>query len=359
MKMLIATGGTGGHIYPGIALANAAKQKYSDIEILFVGNENRMEAIEVPKHGYRFIGINASGLSGNLWNKSMAVIQSMNAYRHARKIIKEFKPDVVIGFGGYVSFPVMYASHKLKCLTLIHEQNSIIGLANKLFEKHADGVIVCYKRCISAFTNNDVRLYGNPRESEAINVEFDSKYYESLGLNIKKNCVLIVMGSLGSKSINEIVKVSMPLIDRKIQVCWVIGRNQQISEDLNLPANIKVVSYVDQLKIMAKVDLIVCRAGATTLAEICALGVAAILVPSPYVAHNHQYFNASVLTQENAAKMIEEKMLNPQGLVDEIHGIMNDKKMRLKMCANVHALSKSNACENILNWCDELMKGRT
>ena len=147
MRMLIATGGTGGHIYPAMALADAAKERYGDIEILFVGNDDRMEASEVPSHGYAFQGLHASGLTGNVFNKCRALLLMMNCYRKACRIIDEFKPDIAIGFGGYVSAPVMLAAHHKHVATMIHEQNSIVGVSNKMVAKYMDAIVICYEKC--------------------------------------------------------------------------------------------------------------------------------------------------------------------------------------------------------------------
>ena len=329
MRMLIATGGTGGHIYPALALADAAKERYGDIEILFVGNDDRMEASEVPSHGYAFQGLHASGLTGNVFNKCRALLLMMNCYRKACRIIDEFKPDIAIGFGGYVSAPVMLAAHHKHVATMIHEQNSIVGVSNKMVAKYMDAIVICYEKCFEEFGREKTRLLGNPRATNAVHAKFDRDYFLSLGLSLHKPLILVVMGSLGSTSVNAIMKDA---------------------------PHIKVVDYVKQLDIMAHVDLIVCRAGATTAAEITALGTPSILVPSPYVAHNHQFYNASVLVDHKAAVMLEEKDLNAEALSNAIDRIMSDDLLRASMHSASLALGKPNASEDILNWCDEMKR---
>ncbi|WP_416327508.1 undecaprenyldiphospho-muramoylpentapeptide beta-N-acetylglucosaminyltransferase [[Eubacterium] hominis] len=357
MRMLIATGGTGGHIYPALALADAARNRYKDVEILFVGNDDRMESVEVPAHGYAFRALHASGLTGNPIQKAKAITLMIKAYRKALHIIDEFHPDIAIGFGGYVSAPVMLAAHKRKVKTMIHEQNSIVGVSNKLVAKKMDGIVICYEKCFEEFGIKRTRLLGNPRATSAVHVKFDETYYKSLGLSLSKPTILVVMGSLGSTSVNEMMKDALPEIDSKYQVLFVTGKNNYKEMKAAVhQKHIVVVDYVKQLDIMEHVDLIVCRAGATTAAEITALGTPSILIPSPYVAHNHQFYNASVLVEKHAAFMIEEKDLNAKTLVSKIDMIMKNDELRKKMRENALALGKPNASEDILNWCEEMVK---
>lgn len=357
MRLLIATGGTGGHIYPAIALADAAKKRYDDIDILFVGNDDRMEAKEVPAHGYQFKGLHASGLTDGIVNKMKALLLMAKAYRKALRIIEDFKPDIAIGFGGYVSAPVMLAAHKKHVKTMIHEQNSIVGVSNKMVANYMDAIVICYEKCFEEFGREKTRLLGNPRATNAVQVKFDEAYYRSLGLSMDKPLILVVMGSLGSSSINAIMKDVLPKIDNKYQILFVSGKNNYEEMKSVFPQdNIKVVDYVKQLDIIAKVDLIICRAGATTAAEITALGTPSILIPSPYVAHNHQFYNASVLVEKKAAYMIEEKDLNATVLDEKIKLIMDHPAIKEEMHQHALALGKPNASSDILDWCDEMKR---
>ena len=357
MRILIATGGTGGHIYPALALADAAKKRYRDIEILFVGNNARMEASEVPSHGYAFKGLHASGLTGNVFNKCKALLLMMNCYRKACKIIDEFQPDIVIGFGGYVSAPVMLAAHHKHITTMIHEQNSIVGFSNKMVAKYMDAIVICYEKCFEEFGKERTRLLGNPRATNAVQAKFDKDYFLSLGLTMDKPLILVVMGSLGSTSVNAIMKDALSKVSDNYQILFVTGKNnyEEIRTQIHAP-HVKVVDYVKQLDIMAKVDLIICRAGATTAAEITALGTPSILIPSPYVAHNHQFYNASVLVEKKAAMMIEEKDLCAEILNEKIEQIMSNEILRASMKRAALDLGKPNASDDILNWCDEMKR---
>ncbi|MEG0313907.1 MAG: undecaprenyldiphospho-muramoylpentapeptide beta-N-acetylglucosaminyltransferase [Erysipelotrichaceae bacterium] len=355
MKIIIATGGTGGHIYPALALANEIVKKDSEAKILFIGNNDRMEAKLIPECGYEFYGVNASGLTGNILNKAKAVIQMFIAKNKCKNKIKEVGADIAIGFGGYVSAPVILAAQSLSIPTLIHEQNSIVGASNKLVAKKATGIIICYELCYEQFPKNKTRLLGNPRASEINNINFDKDYYKSLELAPNKPLILIVMGSLGSTSINNIMKEALKSIDTKYQILYVSGKKNyiKVKEEIK-QSNVKVVDYVETLKIIDKVELIICRAGATTAAEISAKGTPAILIPSPYVANNHQFYNANVLVEKKAALMIEEKDLTSEQLSSKIDNVMSNDKLRKEMKTNMLKLGYPNANTEIINWIEEI-----
>lgn len=349
MKLLIVTGGTGGHIYPAIALAEYAKETCATTEIMFIGNDNRMEAKEIPAKGFAFQGLHTSGLTGNPINKIKAIVQMGIAYKKAIRIIKNYQPDVVVGFGGYVSAPVMLAAHHLHIPTLIHEQNSIVGVANKAVMNKVDHIVICYEKCYEVFDEKKTSLLGNPRASLALKATCDDAYLNSLGLTTTKPIILIVMGSLGSTSINTIMKEALSKYEEDAQILYVSGK-QNYDEMKNAfhNNNIKVVDYVDQLAILQHVDFLICRSGATTLAEITALGKPSILIPSPYVAHNHQYYNASVLVDHKAALMIEEKDLCAEIVLHNISKLLNNTKLKDEMKIHAKELGFPDACQNIL-----------
>lgn len=349
MKLLIVTGGTGGHIYPALALAEYAKTKDANIEIMFIGNDNRMEAKEIPQRGFEFCGLHTSGLTGNPIKKAKAITQMGVAYRKAIGIIKRYQPDVVVGFGGYVSAPVMLAAHRLHIPTIIHEQNSIVGVANKVVANKVDHIVICYEKCLEVFDKKKTSLLGNPRASLAANATSDDTYLKSLNLTKTKPIILIVMGSLGSTSVNSIMSEALQKYDEDAQILYVSGKqNYEKMKHQFQNKNIKVVDYVDQLAILQHVDFLICRAGATTLAEITALGKPSILIPSPYVAHNHQYYNANVLVEHKAALMIEEKDLCADALLKDISILLHNAKLKEEMKKNARDLGFPNACENML-----------
>lgn len=357
MNLLIATGGTGGHIYPALALADRAMEIAPDTKIMFVGNDDRMEATEIPAHGYAFKGLHASGLTGSVIHKTKALVLMLKAYRQALKIIDECQPDIVMGFGGYVSAPVMLAAYKKNIPTLIHEQNSVVGVANKVVSKYMDKICICYERCYEVFGRDKTMLLGNPRASKALTVPFDETYYTSLGLSLEKSLILVVMGSLGSSSVNEIMVDALAKAPASCQILYVSGKNNyDMMKDKFKDRDIHVVPYVNQLAILKKVDLIVCRAGATTLAEITALGTPSIVIPSPYVANNHQFYNANVLVEHKAAFMIEEKDLNADVLHRKIALIMENRELRKEMHANALAMGFPNASDDIIEIMNQMKR---
>lgn len=358
MKILIVTGGTGGHIYPALALADAAKKRYAQLDILFIGNDDRMEAQVIPEHGYAFQALHASGLTGGILSKAKAIALMMKCYHKAKRIVKEFQPDIAIGFGGYVSAPVMLAAHHASIPCLIHEQNSVVGVANRMVAKYMDGIIICYERLFTEFARDKTRLLGNPRASSAAHTAFDEAYFHSLGLDKKKPLILVVMGSLGSTSVNQIMCEALPLVNPSYQILFVTGKQnyEDVCKKVTPKENLHIVDYVKQLSIMEQVDLIICRAGATTAAEITALGTPSIIIPSPYVAHNHQYYNASVLAEHKAAFMIEEKDLTAESLNKKIQMVMENEPLREEMREAAKRLGFPSASEDILQWIDEMKR---
>ena len=193
MKICFVTGGTGGHIYPALALADKMKELDSSTEILFIGNDDRMEKDLIPQNGYAFKALHTSGFVGNALKKCMAVCQMFKAEGKAKKYLKEFNPDVVIGFGGYVSAPVIMAAHSLGIHTVIHEQNSIVGKANQLVMKKVDAIITCYEKCNEVFPKEKIHMLGNPRATIAKEATFDEDYFKSLGLDLDKKTILIAV----------------------------------------------------------------------------------------------------------------------------------------------------------------------
>lgn len=349
MRLLIVTGGTGGHIYPALALAEYARKQNPQTEILFIGNDNRMEATEIPQHGFAFKGLHTSGLTGNPFKKVKAILQMGVAYQKAKGMMKEFQPDVAIGFGGYVSAPVMLAAHHLHIPTMIHEQNSIVGVANKAVADKVDQIVICYEKCLEVFNKNKTQLLGNPRASVAAAAKLDEEYVNSLHIKKDKPLILIVMGSLGSTSVNKMMSEALNKYKEDAQILYVSGKaNYEEMKNRFHNPNIIVIPYVKQLSILPRVDFLICRAGATTLAEITAIGKASILIPSPYVAHNHQYYNANVLLEHDAAMMIEEKDFHADLLLEKISLLLHDDKRRHTMEQNAKKLGFPNACQDIL-----------
>lgn len=358
-KIVIATGGTGGHIYPALALAEIWKEQEPDLEIVFIGNDNRMEADLIPEKGYRFLPLHASGLTGSLVHKVKAVLQMLRSIGRAKTYLKAEKPDLVIGFGGYVSAPVLMAAHSLHIPVLMHEQNSVVGKSNKAAARDADGIIICYEKAASAFDPKKTRMLGNPRASLAARAVKDEAYFTSLGLDPGKKTILVVMGSLGSSSVNELMEQALKDLDESLQILYVCGKDNE--EDLHrfdhLP-NVHAVNYVDTMRLYRMLDGIICRAGATTLAEITALGIPAIIIPSPYVTANHQFYNASMLEQKNAALMIEEKDLNAETLRKAVEKAFLNEENRAALAKGALEAGKPHAAQDMIAFGNELIQSR-
>lgn len=357
-RVAIAAGGTGGHIFPAMALAEAIRSRHPGCEILFFGNDNRMEAGLIPEAGYPFFGLHAAGLAGSPADKAKAVLLQLSAFRKARRKLKAFKPDLVAGFGGYVSTPVLFAAKSLGIPVLVHEQNSIAGKANKLLKHAADRFITCYKEAGLAFPPEKVRQLGNPRGSLALQAKGDRAYFDSLGLDPEKAVILVMMGSLGSSSVNQLLQQALAQPVEGLQFLFVTGKDNE--QDLRLFADrpdIVTVPFVDTLKIYPYISGMVCRAGATTLSELTALGIPAILIPSPYVAENHQYHNAKALEQAHAAWLLEEKDFkqDPGKLRRLLMDCLSDEDKRTAASRAAKTLGKPNAAVDIVREMEELI----
>lgn len=356
-KVCIATGGTGGHIYPALALAQIWKEQEPDTEIVFIGNDDRMEAQIVPAAGYRFLPVHASGLSGSLLNKIKAVFKMFTARSKAKKYLKEERPDLVVGFGGYVTAPAALAASSLHIPFMLHEQNSIIGKANKLVASKAAGIVTCYQKAQDEFGDEKARMLGNPRSSLACRVEKDEEYFRSLGLDPDMKTIMIVMGSLGSSSINALMKDALAKVDPSLQIVYVCGKdNTDALHEFDAFKNVHAVPYVDALRLYAMLDGMVCRAGATTLAELTALGIPAVIIPSPYVAENHQYYNAKMLVDADAAIMLEEKDLNADSLSKAIAQAFEDEDRRQSLIEHARAAGKPCAAQDMIAWADSIIE---
>ena len=311
MRIVISAGGTGGHIYPAIAIINKIKEEEPKSEILYIGTSDRMEKDLIPELGIKYEAITVSGLKRKLTLDNIKVLyQFLKARTQCKKIIKEFNPDIVIGAGGYVTGPVIWAAKKLGKKTFIHEQNSVVGLSNKYLTKYADKIGVSFPSTLSCFPKNKVVLTGNPCSEKALNMKKANK--EDYGLDKNKKLVLIVMGSLGSRTINDkIVSYLDSFKSKDYQVLFVTGNTYyEKVKDLKVPENVKIVPFIYEMPaLMKSTDLIVTRAGASTMSEILVLNLPAIFIPSPYVTNNHQYYNALDLVDKNMSLLIEEKDL--------------------------------------------------
>ncbi len=345
MRVIISAGGTGGHIYPALAILDKIKDMEPNSEFLYIGTHNRMECDIVPEKGIPFKTIEVYGLDRkHLTNNVKTIKCFFKAYKECKKIIKEFKPDIVIGVGGYVTAPLLYAAHRLKIKTYIHEQNSVPGASNKFLSRFVDGIGVSFKGSLECFPRKKTTYTGNPCSESALKAEPILK--TELGLSSNKKLVLFVMGSLGAYKVNEYLTSIMPKFKGKdYEVLFVTGKNSyEYVIKHEFPSNVKVVEYVNGLtRVMKRCDLIVSRAGASTLSEIISLGLPSILIPSPYVPNNHQYKNALDLVNREAAILVEEKDLKGDIIVEKIDMLINDDIYLREMKKKLKELSVPNS----------------
>lgn len=356
MRVVISAGGTGGHIYPALAIIEKIKKENPDSEFLYIGTTNRMEKDIIPEKGIPYFGIEIYGIKRKLTLSNIkSVTKFLSSINKCKKKIKEFKPDIVIGAGGYVTAPVIYAAKKCKCKTLVHEQNSVLGLANKVVLKYTDTLCTCFENLKP--DNVNYVYTGNPCIETAVEATPFKK--EDLGLQKNKKTVLIVMGSLGSKTVNKILIDAVEKFnDKDYQVLLVTGKNYYDDyKKLKLNKNVVIKPYIDDLVRAIKfTDVLVTRAGATTLAEILGSLVPSILIPSPYVTENHQYKNAMSLVNKNAASIIEEKDLTSEKLISEIDSLINDKKKIKEYKKNLEKLQIPDSLDKIYNEIEKLVK---
>lgn len=361
MKIIISAGGTGGHIYPAIAIINKFKAEESNLDILYIGTHNRMEKDIIPKLGIRYEALEIYGLSKTNLIQNIKNIRLLNqAYRKCLKLIDEFKPDVVIGVGGYVTMPVIFAAQKRNVFTVLHEQNSIPGKTNKFLAKKANLVCTSYASSNKYFKNSSKVIYtGNPCGENALTTNKIAK--TTLGFQQNKKLLLIVAGSLGSMTINQYFTEFLSLVNPQdnFEVLYITGKNYYDSfvEGKEFSPNVKIVPYLDNMSgLFADVDLIISRAGAGTIAEILTMEVPSILIPSPYVANNHQYYNALDLQNKKVGLLIEEKNLNAHRLYKIVQDLLQENAEYLMFKQNLQKLDTKNSSSIIYNQIKESLK---
>jgi UDP-N-acetylglucosamine--N-acetylmuramyl-(pentapeptide) pyrophosphoryl-undecaprenol N-acetylglucosamine transferase len=364
MKVLIAGGGTGGHIYPAIAIANKIKEEVNHADILFVGTKKGLESQIVPNAGYRLKTITVSGFRRSLSIDTLKSVRDLIiGIRDAIKIIGDFKPDLVIGTGGYVCGPVVFIAALLNIKTVIHEQNVIPGVTNKILSKFVKRIFVSFEESNQYFNNpQKVLVTGNPVRKDFMDVD-KKKCRDSLGIPKDHLVVMAFGGSRGAEKINEtMIEVLKKFNGRKgISMIHVTGDRhydrvtKALSKDgLSMEKNIIVKKYIyDMSKYMGACDLVICRSGAITLAELTTMGLPSILIPSPYVANNHQEYNARVLEKNGAAILLSEKELSTASVSDLINLFLNHKVQLKEMGYKSKQLAKPNATDciyaNIIN----------
>ena len=330
MKFILTAGGTGGHIYPALAVLEEIK-KDKDNEYLYIGTTNRMESNLIPDMGIPYVGLEIYGLSKtNLLRNFKNLKCIASAYKKALKVMDEFKPNAVIAFGGYVTLPVCLAAKKRGIKVFLHEQNMLPGKTNIFLSSSADTVFVSFKEGTRKLKSKNIIYTGNPAAQRAI----ETKKYDKtkLGFDKNKKLIIIVMGSLGSTTVNE--KLLDFLRDYKkddTEILFITGKSsfKELDNNLIVPPSTKIMPFFNNLPgLMKSADLIISRAGASTTSEIMATKIPSILIPSPYVANNHQYYNALDLVNKGISILIEEKDLNESTLTDAINNIFEESTIK-------------------------------
>lgn len=346
MKVAITAGGTGGHIFPALAIINKIKIHDKNSEFLYFGTTDRMEKDIIPERGIPYIAIPMKGLDRkNILNNISVFKIYLNAIKKAEIELKKFKPDIVIGVGGYITAPVLVAANRLGIKTLIHEQNSIPGVSNKLLSRFVNKICISFKESEKYFPKKKTIYTGNPRSEEILLMEKGKR--EDFGFNYKSNFIILVMGSLGSLTMTKKMKELIPAFkDKNYQVLVVTGKNYYDDyKEVKTPANVKIVPFYDA-KYMKDANLLITRSGASTIAEVTALLLPSIMIPSPYVTHNHQYKNAKALEDKKACKILEEKDFDKKNLLPLIDDCFK-KEVYNEMRKNLKEFSCPNSGEAI------------
>lgn len=353
MKICIVTGGSGGHIFPALTFADGLRDRH---DITFIGNDHKMESWIVPQHNYTFKAIHNQGLQGSKLDRVRAVFSQFKAVKQAKDHLKAIKPDVVVSFGGYVSFPVVYAAKQLGIKIILHEQNASPGKANKMAARYANAIITCYPESFASTKN--VHMFGNPRASLVHEMVDHRKEYDRLNLREDLPLVLMVMGSQGSSSMNEkFLSYIEGFNHDDYQVVVVVGPiNYEgfMKRVSDVHPNVHIADFVDQRALLKKISLIVCRSGASTIAEIQSFGLPSLLIPSPHVANNHQFYNAKSLVDQGAADMLEEKGLTGVILDQYVDTLMHDQVKRDALSASVLKLAMPNALSDMVSFIEDV-----
>lgn len=359
-KFIVSGGGTGGHIFPAISIANALKKRFPDAEILFVGAIGRMEMERVPAAGYPIEGLPVSGFDRkNMLKNVKVVINLLKSILKARAIIRKFKPEVAIGVGGYASAPTLRAASAFGIPTLIQEQNSYAGVTNKLLSKKAAKICVAYDNMDKFFPAGKIIKTGNPVRQDLFNVSPKAaEAYEFFGFTPEKKTLLIVGGSLGARTINQSVMACIEdLANSDIQVIWQTGKfyiaDAKKSAEKYLSNKLIVTDFVSRMDYAyAIADLVVSRAGASSISELCLLAKPVILVPSPNVAEDHQTQNALALVKKDAAIMIRD-IESKEKLIPAALQLISNEKELAQLSENILTLAEKNSAERIA---DEVVK---
>jgi UDP-N-acetylglucosamine--N-acetylmuramyl-(pentapeptide) pyrophosphoryl-undecaprenol N-acetylglucosamine transferase len=354
LKVIISGGGTGGHIFPAIAIANALKTMRKDIEILFVGANDKMEMEKVPAAGYKIIGLNITGINRGLtFSNLIFPFKLIASLLKSFSILRSFKPDAVVGVGGFASGPVLYAAQRKGIPTVIQEQNSYAGITNKKLAQKAKRICVAYDGMEKFFPKEAIRVTGNPVRQDILQMDGKKSHsIEHFGLKEGMRTILIIGGSLGARTLNHSIAAALEELNNSgLQIIWQTGKayHSEALEKADGFENVNVHDFIQRMDLAYCIaDLVISRAGASSISELCIVGRPSILVPFPYAAEDHQTKNAQALSAHHAAIMIPDNEAQEK-LVREALQLINDSNRLEKLQANVKKLAFNNADQAIAN----------
>lgn len=361
LRVLVSGGGTGGHIFPALAIANAVRRRHPDAGILFVGALGRMEMERVPAAGYEIVGLPVAGFDRKrLWRNFAVIVKLLKSMRMARKVLKRFRPDIAVGVGGYASGPMLKAAQKKGIPTLIQEQNSYAGLTNKILGKRARKICTAYEGMERFFPADRIRLTGNPLRGNFSKEGADRQAaLAHYGFTAERKTLLVVGGSLGTRRLNEMMKRWIASLDGEcpVQVIWQTGKYYEQEMRAFLAAhpttNIWQGAFIDRMDLAyAAADLVISRSGAGTVSELCLVAKPVLFVPSPNVAEDHQTMNARALEREGAAVVVSDATCEEEA-VPQALALLEDEARLAAMRTNLERLARPRAAEDIV---DEILK---
>ena len=351
-RFIISGGGTGGHIFPAIAIADELKRRLPDAEILFVGAKDRMEMQKVPQAGYSIEGLWISGLQRKLsWQNLLFPLKFISSLLKSRSIIKRFKPDAVIGTGGFASGAVVKVAGQMGIPTFIQEQNSYAGITNKMLAKNAHKICVAYDAMEQFFPKEKIVKTGNPIRDGLLNItQYSSEGLSYFHLDSQRKTLLVLGGSLGARRINQLIEQQLPLFEQLgVQVLWQCGKLYYEEYKKYNSEQVRVLAFIDRMELAyAAADVIISRAGASSVSELCVVGKTVIFIPSPNVAEDHQTKNARAIADKQAAILLRESELNEQ-FVNTFSKLIADEAQQEALSAHIKALAQPNATKDIVN----------
>ena len=351
-RFIISGGGTGGHIFPAIAIADELKRRLPDAEILFVGAKDRMEMQKVPQAGYPIEGLWISGLQRKLsWQNLLFPLKFISSLLKSRSIIKRYKPDAVIGTGGFASGAVVKVAGQMGIPTFIQEQNSYAGITNKMLAKNTHKICVAYDAMEQFFPKEKIVKTGNPIRDGLLNIaQYRSEGLSYFHLDSQRKTLLVLGGSLGARRINQLIEQQLPLFEQLgVQVLWQCGKLYYEEYKKYNSEQVRVLAFIDRMELAyAAADVIISRAGASSVSELCVVGKPVIFIPSPNVAEDHQTKNARAIADKQAAILLRESELNEQ-FANTFSKLIADEAQQEALSAHIKALAQPNATKDIVN----------